>query len=401
MLKNIVSYLQFGNNYCGLEHTSTEHGEVIYGTVLRKKKNELLLEKTFETESLKEAVPLLSKDQHAFLIVNTDQVLTKQIDTPQNDNQKTIYKAFPNINLTDFYFEITNQKTFCLISICRKAYIDKLIEDYKKGHIHVINFSLGNHAISNILEYVSTPKISTSNNTFTLERGDIRSVEQTTSEIKQTYDINGLKVSDKKLLSLSGALQTVLSNTNPQTNFQTVTNDFKTQFFQQRFFTVFLKSGLVFILGLLLVNFLFFNHYFDKVKELQRVSQINQESKSDMVTLNEVVGKKQKMVADLLKSNASKSSMYIDVIVQSLPKSILLSDINYQPLLKRIKEGKPVLVDENIITVSGSSNNSDNYSFWISELESVDWIENVSIINYGSASSNTSDFSIKIHLIHD
>src|SRR5690606_9911263 len=111
-----------------------------------------------------------------------------------------------------------------------------------------------------------------------------------TSEIKQTYDINGLKVSDKKLLSLSGALQTVLSNTNPQTNFQTVTNDFKTQFFQQRFFTVFLKSGLVFILGLLLVNFLFFNHYFNKVKELQQVSQINQESKSDMVTLNEVVG---------------------------------------------------------------------------------------------------------------
>ena len=154
----------------------------------------------------------------------------------------------------------------------------------------------------------------------------------------------------------------------------------------------------MFILGLLLVNFVFFNHYFNKVNELKQVYEINQTSKSQIIKLNESVSKKQKMVDDLLKSNDSKTSFYSNQIMKSLPFSILLSEFNYQPLLKRIKTEKEIELENNIITVSGTSSDSEVFSSWINKLEQKNWITKVDIIDYGSTSSNTSDFIIKIVL---
>jgi len=87
--------------------------------------------------------------------------------------------------------------------------------------------------------------------------------------------------------------------------------------------------------------------------------------------------------------------------MHSLPKSILLGKFNYQPLLKRIKADKIIEQNENVIQVSGQSSDSDAFSQWISLLEGNDWIVDVAILNYGSASSKVSDFTIEIGVEND
>ena len=154
----------------------------------------------------------------------------------------------------------------------------------------------------------------------------------------ENYDVNGSSVSNDQLLSFSGALQPILKNISTNTNFSIEKRRLEDSYKQTRFFNLFIKFGGLFVLGLLLINFFFFNHYFDSVNELEQVSEINQVTKNQIIILNETVSKKQKMVDDLLKSNGSKSSFYSHTIIQSLPKTILLSDYHYQPLLRRIKE---------------------------------------------------------------
>ncbi|PWH83975.1 hypothetical protein DIS18_05355 [Algibacter marinivivus] len=397
MLDNFWTYLQFGNRFCAVEHTSNEDAEVIYATLLNRSKKELNIESSFEEKKIEDLSNKLHKNQHIVLVLNNDKVLSKTIESEQQDSLKLVYKAFSNINLEDFYFEVLSQKNKHFIALCRKDYVNNLIEEYSKQNLSIINVSLGNNLIVNISEFIDKNRVYTSNSIIQFENNQVLQIEKDSIPL-ESYDINGLTISNNHLLSFSGALQTVLNSNTTKTNFSEEKGSLLNNYKQKRFFDQFLKIGGLFILGLLLINFFAFNHYFNKVNELKQVSEINQSTKNQIIKLNESVSKKQKTVDDLLKSNCSKSSFYNDRIINILPKSILLSEFNYQPLLKRIKTDKGIEVDKNSISISGDSNNSEVFSSYINQLEQEDWINKVDIINYGTTSSNTSNFKIKIVL---
>lgn len=157
----------------------------------------------------------------------------------------------------------------------------------------------------------------------------------------------------------------------------------------------------MFILSLLLINFLVFNHYFNEVNSLQQTSMLNQSTKQKIMELNVDVNKTQKMADDMLKSNSSKSSFYTNSIIQGLPNSIILSGLIYQPLLKSIKPGQSVETNINTIIISGESNNSEQFSKWIGDLEAIEWIKKVEISNYEDVSKSLSNFNLKINIRDD
>ena len=397
MLNRFLTYLKLGNSFCGVEHSSKNGADIIYGTQLKQSKSELNIESSFEKKTIEDVSNKLANNQHLNLVINNDKVLSKSIESDQQDALKLVYKGFPNVNLNDFYFEVLSQKNNHFISLCRKDYVDNIIEDYEKHKISVINFSLGNNLIETIKDFIKEDGVFSSNSKVQLKNNQIVQIEKDEVTTKN-YVINGLNISNSHLLSVSGTLQPILNNQTTQTNFLEEKNRLINEFKQTRFFNQFIKLGGLFILGLLLVNFFFFNHYFNKVNELKQVSEINQTTKSQIIKLNESVSKKQKMVNDLLKSNGSKTSFYSNQIIQSLPSTILLSEFNYQPLIKRIKSEKEIELKNNIITVSGTSAESKVFSSWINQLEQQNWITKIDIIDYGSTSSNTSDFKIKIVL---
>ena len=114
-----------------------------------------------------------------------------------------------------------------------------------------------------------------------------------------------------------------------------------------------------------------------------------------------LVGEKQKTVEDLLKSNGSKSAFYVNAIVQGMPESIVLSEINYQPLEKRIRDNKPIVLEEGIIRVSGVSGDSELLPKWVQHLHAMHWVEDVAIVNYGLATRGKSEFGIEIKVAYD
>jgi len=400
MLNRLWTYLQYGNRFCGLEHTSIKNNKSIAICVLKQSKKELNLESTFHANSIEEVSKNLSKNQHAVLVVNDENVLSKKINSEQKESLKLVYKAFPNINLEEFYFEVISEVTSHFISICRKDYVDALIINYSEHNIHIISFSLGNSIISYIKSFTKKEQIQTSNSIVTIENQQIIGINKAVVEY-EIYDINGLKISNQELLSFSGALQTVFKNDITVTNYRDKMDNLLTEFNQIQFFNQFLKFAGLFILGLLLVNFFYFNHYFNQVNNLNQVSEINESTKQKIVGLDELVSKKQKMVDDLLKSNGSKSSYFTNTIMQSLPETLLISEFNFQPLQKRIKDGKLIEIEENMIIISGSSNDNSIFSKWISQLEHMELIEHIDIIDYGSVSGSVSDFEIKIGLSDD
>lgn len=400
MFSKTWTYLQYGNRFYGTEHTSVEGIDSINISVLKKTKKELELEHTYQVNSVQDVSKQFNKNQHIALVINNNQVLSKFIDSEQSDSIKLVYKAFPNINLDEFYYQAISEETRHFISICRKEYVETIINDYAKHHLHIIDINLGNNIISILKRFLEVERVHTSNAIITIENRTIKTIEPLKTK-NEFYNINGQQVSNQNMLSFAGALNLILNTRFSFSNFKEQKDNLLEDYKQQRFFKQFLKFAGVFILVILLINFLFFNHYFNEVSELRQISQINQTTKDQIIDLNESVSKQQKMVDDLLGGNISKSTSYANAMMQSLPTTIILNEFNYQPLNNRIKPDKPIDLNTNTLTISGTSSNSDLFSQWIDQLEQLEWINSVDIQDYRSKTSSNSDFEIKALLNHD
>lgn len=401
MLQYIKTYLQHGNYFNSVEHALKGDQDILHASILKKTKNEVYIKTIFSAKNIDEFIKKTPKKKHISLIINNAHVLSKQIETEQTEKDQLVYKAFPNINLNDFYYEIIIQNKSHFVSICRKSYVQDLLGSYKKHGFSIVNLSLGNNMVSVLSGFIKTNELSTSNARILFKHKNLNVIKKTNIEEGLNYNINGLQVNSTHTLSFSGALQPILNNFFSTTNFDDLKNGLKNEHHQLRFFNLFLKFGLGFILTTLLINFLVFNYYFGEVNMLQQTSQINLTNKEKILRLKERMNKSQKMVDDMLKGGHSKSAYYLNIIAKTLPSSILLSEFNYQPLKRTIKPNKPIELNLNTIIVSGASNNSENFSRWLLSIETLPSVNQVDILSYENVSQSISNFSLKLNINRD
>lgn len=401
MLHKTTSHLLFGNQYCGIEHTSIGGKETINATILKKTKKELNIDNIYQFNSIEHLSESIPKNTHAFLILNNENVLTKKVENGQKEAVKLVHQAFPNININDFMYEVLVQNDVHFVSICRRSYIKEVIKSYESKRIYILNLSLGNLIIANITDFIDEKIISTANAEIEISNNEISRIESSQTMDDTNYGLNGLEVNSKSILTLSAALVSALDNHKSITNFEPEKRQLTTAYGHTVFFRKFLAFALIFVFTALIMNFLAFNHYFNKSNTLEQSAQVNQNIKTQVAELNEKVSKSQKMVGDLLNNNNSKSSYFINEIVKNLPTSVQLKELNYQPLLKRIKAEEAIKNEEDVIHVSGESTDSNIFSDWIALLEKKKWLSKVEVTDYADISTKRADFKFKILLSHD
>tara|TARA_R110000737_G_scaffold96089_1_gene130141 strand:- start:322 stop:711 length:390 start_codon:yes stop_codon:yes gene_type:complete len=124
----------------------------------------------------------------------------------------------------------------------------------------------------------------------------------------------------------------------------------------------------------------------------------NNSQKENLVLLENVVKKKQERIETISIISNSKTTYYMDQLAQTIPETILLNNINYQPLLKSIQDNKPILLERQVILVSGISKDINEFSKWIEQLEGQNWIVSTETLDYDFVSDTTSDFLIEIKI---
>ncbi|WP_298760660.1 hypothetical protein [uncultured Psychroserpens sp.] len=401
MIHKLISYLTYGNRFYSVEQTQA-NGDIIYnGIGLTKNKSQVNIEDSFQCHDLDQVSKCIPKGKAVFLVINNEFVITKKVESNTTETLKLVHQAFPNIKIDEFYYEVLNQDTVHFVSICRKAHVDDLLKDYESNALSVVDFSLGNLMVASLAGFISEDSIHTSNAVLTKVHHQIHTIAIQSNVVDVNYEVNDTSLNNNQLLTFSAALSLITTSKPLQSAFDSTQQNLLTNFKEKQFFTQFIKIGLSFLFVLLLVNFFLFNNYYDKVNELKETAQVLNASKTKVVDLNGSVLKMQKMVEDILKSNASQSSFYSNAIITSLPGEIILSELNYQPLLKKIKASKPIEHDINVLVVSGTSLKSVLVSEWISELEAFDWIDHIEIVNFDDTSKSSSSFSFKIHIQDD
>jgi Tfp pilus assembly protein PilN len=386
-------YLTYGHRFCAVEHAHNNSYQVLE---LTKKRRELVISKQENYTSQKAVFESLKNKKHLFLILNNEQILFKSIPLTAGISEDRLVKtAFPTIVLEDFYVEVLKNNTTSFIAICRKDVIDTLIQEYAAKGIFVIDFSLGNLAVKNVQSYLQESQISTSNACIILENNKIETIEIKTP-IQEIYHINGLEIPSKYILVLAGVLSYYSNEiyTYSSAIKKRLTNVYK----QHRFFALGLQSSLGFLFGLLLINYLVFINYQKKVSELQTEVLINESYKKQLTSLNDLVTKKKKIVESISSASNSRAIWYVNEISKTVPSSLYLDEIKYQPLEKPIKDEKPIVFKNDEITVKGISRNDEDLIAWKSSLEKQTWVEQISFMNYGKGKTRKTSFDFIIHI---
>ncbi len=387
--------MKYGSYYAAVEHQSHDENKQLAVLVLKKEKNEFRIETQKKFSSIQEVAETLNKNQHLYLIINNNQVLSKSVKK-ELDEDKALQNGFATIKISDFYYEIVQLEDSTHISICRKEHVQKLIADYNLHHLNIIGFTLGNSAVIHLLPFLETTSISTSNASLAIANNLISSIDLIDKVDEHPYLINGIEIFNNFILPLAAIISYYSNGLKTAGNFNSYNAIISKDFSQKRFFSLGLKTSLAVLFISLLMNFLLFDYYNGHNETLTQNSQINQSYKEQLLLLNNELNNKKKLVDDIANSITSKTSLYFDQIGMSVPTTISLNSIGYQPILKNIEDGKKIVLSEQTLFIKGSSSNGENFSNWVKSLEKFDWIKSVDIVDYGTGKKLNTMFELRI-----
>ncbi len=398
MLKNVLTYLKEGTIFNAIEVVDADRLEYHFLS-MKKQKSELHIIHTNSFNSIQSIKSEIEKNTHVFLVINTKNILTKIIEAQKGEGLAVVNTAFPNLKTDDFYYETLRSGANNIVSICRKEEVDAILKNFTDQKIDVSGFSLGLSSINNILPFINDKGIQLQKNQIVIEGTSIQKIESIKTNTTRVYTINGIEIPSLNLLGFSEILGRILKSKPSDSNFDIVNSALKDEFLNKRFFNLFSKTALIGLLGILLINFLMFNHYFNKSEQLLQTSEINNLNKNKLLKLDTLVKIKEKMATDVLSTSSSKSSFYIDRISNIMPATLLLKELNYQPLkTTQIKENEIIEFDSDVILITGISTNSDDFSSWVENIEKFLWTDNVAIMDYDYSNRTSSLFTLQIKL---
>lgn len=378
--------LKYGTQYSAIEHAEQDSYHYLQ---LTKKKQELVVSARKKATSFQEFSPQLKGLKHVFLIVNDEQVLSKKIEANEKDSLSIARTAFPNITLSDFYFQVYTTAYNSFISIARKEYVAKIIKSYENAGISIIDFSLGNLAIQNLTGVISQSEIFSSNAQLFFKSNELQEIKKLQVETNK-YLVNAIVITNDEVLLLGGIIgyYTNTASSPISINLQQI-------YKQKRFFDLGLKFSLGFLFTILFINFLLFSAYRNEIRNLSFSMQLSETYKNQLNSLQSNKDKKRELVKSIGSSATFNLSEYIDEIAISAPSTTLLVGFNFQPIKGAIKHDKQIVFDQNSIVIRGTSKNNSSFSDWIAALQKKDWIEKATIIQYGNAKKKTSEASFE------
>ncbi len=400
MLELLSSYRPFKKRIFALEHSKQDQGATILGLELVQKKDELDIEQTFAVNQPSELDELVKTSIPLSLVITDDQILSKKVANTGTDTE-VLREAFPNLNLNDFYYEILRTSTTSFISVCRKQYVENLISTYQKASLKIASVYLGSLKMNALSQYANDDKLYSNNSDVSFVNNEINTISKNSSHTTEQYNIDGLNLSSEHMLPLAVALDEVLNTETISGNVTSRNVELYKDFKEASFFKNALQIGVGFLLITLLINFFVFNTKYKKLQGLQDELQVYTTQQKQIESKQSEVNIKDALVQSILATGFSKSSYYVDQIIQKLPETAVLSSFVYQPLGKPIRKDKNIDLKSNMISVTGTSSDKEQFTSWLRTVEKLPFVDTVTIIQYGEDKKNNSDFEIMLTITSD
>lgn len=392
-MASVIENILLGRQYIALEFFALNRQEKIALLEVQKKRKELIIAQNEIFDSI-DALNGHKSKSPAVLIINNDQVLQKEVQGNDASDKKLLHKGFPNLQTDDFYYEIWRKESFSIIAICRKSYVDTLIDTLHK-EFRVNDISLGVLGVSMILGFDLPEKLNTNTETLFLDAAENIVAKEAVPPVQ--YTINGLTIQNTHLLGFCGILKFILPTATTGT-VRELGLVLEEKFKQKTFFEKGIKIGVAILLSLLLANFFLFSYYFGKANEMSETVSLNRAGIENLTKIKERIKDKEQKLESFTNNAASSSSLVINDLVKNTPASILLSQLDYHPLEKKIKEDEALTTKDSLMVISGTILSNTAFTDWVENIEKTECVKNVIITSFGKSEETETEFSINVIL---
>ncbi len=384
--------------YMGIEIVDdVDKGTVYHFIELKNEEDELELSKTQSNLSFGELIELVPKRSQIALVVNQNFVLTKSIQGKQEEKQ-ALTSAFPNTDVNSFFYEVYKSDHSTFVSICRKNKIDEIINRFLKHQIAVTSLSFGNPIASVLKDINQRGHIHTSNAKVEISDNDFNITKEEVSDA-ENYFFEGLEIGSPNVLSFCAALNLFFKNFGTKTNFESLVSKQASFYKNINFNYNFPRLSLAVVFVILIINTVFYFNYSDKVEPLLVYDSSIQNRLNELEELKNEVERIEKSANKISNQNTDETIYFINQVLKSLPNTIILSELNYQPVSKSIKKGEDLMLAEDLISLKGQTNSNKSLSDWLLELENYEWVEDIVITDFKNDSSEGQfELNLKIDL---
>jgi len=392
-----LSSILLGNQYVSIEHFSSNGEEMIAVLLVENKKEELRIVKKDKIHYNGIIPEKWDKKFPFILTVNTNQVIQKEVAGIDLADEKLLHKAFPNTNWDEFYSQIWRLQTKSIIAISRKTYIEKLLKEYAKQGIIIAGINLGICSLSEIILYTEKDTLGTNHQTVSWNE-DNPIITSTSENLMLNYQINGLSIQHSHIVAFSAILGFLVQNSKNTGNSIELSQQQYNNYLQHSFFSKGVKVMVGIVLAILLINFFVFSHYYNLSQEKDVNLILNKSSLEKISKTKQRILSKEQKLKTVMAGIQSQSTAILNEITQSVPNSVLLSELVYQPIEKKIKPEEAIASTAKVITVSGTTVNNQDFTQWIETIEQLEWIDKVVITHFGKNESNQTEFAFKLTL---
>lgn len=399
MVARLKTYLTQGNTFYGLE--AYPWGETVRFCLLEVilVKGALTITQNRVFDALHRLPNFAKTSIPIHLVYNTAEVITKLLEPASTLKESAaVAHKFPGLHIDHFYVQIAPLKSHKAISVVKKKVVDDLLASVQKMGFKVVGVSLGITSLHAILNYIDEKTIYTNTQKIVWDNAPSPSLSivKTDETRAKTYTANGLQIDRTALLPFSGIVSFVAGSTKGYSNFAPLTVTLKNTYESNRIFTLLLRFSLALVLVVLLVNFISFSYYFDKTTSLRKSAGFDTAHKKRLTLVRDRIHEKEKKIEALWSSSNSRATLYLDRLAVTVPKSILLTELLYQPLQKPVQASQPIALQENKILLLGICASSTDFSSWITHLETFDWITSVETMDYDYKNNRSSTFKLQI-----
>ncbi|PRX57208.1 hypothetical protein [Flagellimonas meridianipacifica] len=397
MLKKIVRHITEGNLYQGLEVHTQESQESYALLNMRYNKEELHPLDSVIGKTLEELLPHIEKSAPVLVTFNSAQVLKKHIVADTNNNpERLLNQAFPNLELDNFYYQVTQAGSNAIVSISKKVAIDGYLAQLKERGIVPIQIALGLSHMDVLANYVEGTLMG-SNFEVHYQRGNLVAFKAKTNTAAQEVEIGNLALLPTQLLCFA-QIVAYLNSKPKSSNLQLINGQLGDTFKNARIFDFGIKGALGLFLVVLLGNFLIFNHYHTANQQLE--SSLPNVDLQDLTLkqLQQRVTSKEERLQLIAKSKNSRTSLYFDKLAMDIPSSVQLQAMHFQPLRFPVRKDKPIELQEHSLQIAGITNDKNTFTLWADHLEMQDWIRRVDILDYEYVSNSSASFTLNLML---
>lgn len=394
MLKNIrLENMLKSKSSTGLEVTLMPDGShQFYLVVLKKQQATLVTEKQIgPLYSFNDVQAHIDPKAPLILVINGKGIVHRKIHRNETDTSATLLgKLLPNATVEEFVLqEVALPSDEAFVSVIRTNVLNELMEELINHKLaNIAACFLGPFVLTNLLPLLEKNVIDNgylyaNNFRLQIQEEQIVSLETFTSVPIEQYRIGNDLLSHHLLIPFAGALSYFTNAQNTIANANLV-DQLKEEFKQKQTFELRGWTLLISTFLILIINYLVFNNYWTKNKEMNAQLELTQVALQRYDKLKSDYDQKRKFLEQNGMLENSRTSYYADRLAKDLPASVQFTGLNIHPLKKKNpgEEDKGFLFENKSVLVSGNCKRNTELNEWMKKMKKENWVEDLTLLNY-------------------